>query len=81
MSVYLETHCQISETAKRLYIHRNTVIYRLENARNCSGKPERCGHDLALETRAQNSNAAWVVRNPFPAAIGGCKAAPAYLMI
>ncbi|MFB5662826.1 PucR family transcriptional regulator [Alteribacillus sp. HJP-4] len=28
--VYLETHCQISETAKRLYIHRNTVIYRLE---------------------------------------------------
>ncbi|MBQ4816388.1 helix-turn-helix domain-containing protein [Bacillus pumilus] len=30
ISVYLETHCHISETAKRLSIHRNTVIYRLE---------------------------------------------------
>ncbi|MGG1696272.1 PucR family transcriptional regulator [Bacillus zhangzhouensis] len=30
LSVYLETHCHISETAKRLYVHRNTVIYRLE---------------------------------------------------
>ncbi|PRS41741.1 MULTISPECIES: PucR family transcriptional regulator [unclassified Bacillus (in: firmicutes)] len=30
LSVYLETHCHISETAKRLSIHRNTVIYRLE---------------------------------------------------
>ncbi|WP_010647936.1 PucR family transcriptional regulator [Oceanobacillus massiliensis] len=28
--VYLENHSSISETAKRLYIHRNTVIYRLE---------------------------------------------------
>lgn len=30
LAVYLETHCHISETAKRLYVHRNTVIYRLE---------------------------------------------------
>ncbi|PCK20151.1 transcriptional regulator [Bacillus pumilus] len=30
LSVYVETHCHISETAKRLYVHRNTVIYRLE---------------------------------------------------
>lgn len=30
LSVYLETHCHISETAKRLCVHRNTVIYRLE---------------------------------------------------
>lgn len=28
--VYVETHCQISETAKRLFVHRNTVVYRLE---------------------------------------------------
>ena len=28
--VYLESHCQVSETAKRLFVHRNTVIYRLE---------------------------------------------------
>ena len=27
---YLESHCQVSETAKRLFVHRNTVIYRLE---------------------------------------------------
>lgn len=32
--VYLEAHCQISETAKRLYVHRNTVIYRLEKCEN-----------------------------------------------
>jgi len=38
MSVYLETHCQISETAKRLYVHRNTVIYRLEKCEDLLGK-------------------------------------------
>ncbi|CAI8849362.1 Purine catabolism regulatory protein [Bacillus licheniformis] len=38
LSVYLETHCQISETAKRLYIHRNTVIYRLEKCEELLGK-------------------------------------------
>lgn len=27
---YLECHCQISETAKKLFVHRNTVIYRLD---------------------------------------------------
>ena len=32
--VYLESHCQISETAKRLFVHRNTVIYRLEKCSN-----------------------------------------------
>lgn len=31
---YLECNCQISETAKRLFVHRNTVIYRIEK---CSG--------------------------------------------
>lgn len=38
LSVYLETHCQISETAKRLYVHRNTVIYRLEKCEDLLGK-------------------------------------------
>ncbi|AMQ20738.1 PucR family transcriptional regulator [Geobacillus sp. JS12] len=28
--VFLENHEQISETAKKLYVHRNTVIYRLK---------------------------------------------------
>lgn len=30
LRVYLDNQCQIAETAKQLYIHRNTVIYRLE---------------------------------------------------
>lgn len=37
LSIYLETHCQISETAKRLYVHRNTVIYRLEKCEEILG--------------------------------------------
>lgn len=38
LSVYLETHCQLSETAKRLYVHRNTVIYRLEKCEEIIGR-------------------------------------------
>ncbi|OBZ19476.1 PucR family transcriptional regulator [Bacillus sp. FJAT-27264] len=38
LSVYLETHCQLAETAKRLYIHRNTVIYRLEKCEELLGR-------------------------------------------
>jgi PucR family transcriptional regulator, purine catabolism regulatory protein len=38
LSVYLETHCQISETAKRLYVHRNTVVYRIEKCEEILGK-------------------------------------------
>lgn len=29
LEAFLETHCQISDTAKKLFIHRNTVLYRL----------------------------------------------------
>ncbi|WP_028589306.1 PucR family transcriptional regulator [Paenibacillus massiliensis] len=38
LSVYLEAHCQLAETAKRLYIHRNTVIYRLEKCEEIIGR-------------------------------------------
>jgi PucR family transcriptional regulator, purine catabolism regulatory protein len=38
LSVYLETHCQISETAKRLFVHRNTVVYRIEKCGELLGK-------------------------------------------
>ncbi|MEZ0116308.1 UNVERIFIED_ORG: purine catabolism regulator [Heyndrickxia coagulans] len=38
LSVYLETNCQISETSKRLYVHRNTVVYRIEKCRELLGK-------------------------------------------
>ncbi|GAE32048.1 PucR family transcriptional regulator [Halalkalibacter hemicellulosilyticus] len=30
LSVYIEKNCQISETSKELFIHRNTVIYRIK---------------------------------------------------
>lgn len=36
--VYLESNCQISETAKKLFVHRNTVIYRIEKCENLLGK-------------------------------------------
>jgi PucR family transcriptional regulator, purine catabolism regulatory protein len=38
LSVYLETNFQISETAKRLFVHRNTVVYRLEKCEELLGK-------------------------------------------
>ncbi|MCQ4085654.1 PucR family transcriptional regulator [Saccharibacillus sp. JS10] len=38
LSVYMETHCQLAETAKRLYIHRNTVIYRLDKCEEIIGR-------------------------------------------
>lgn len=38
LSVYLETHCQISETAKRLFVHRNTVVYRIDKCEEILGK-------------------------------------------
>ncbi|MGG3432935.1 PucR family transcriptional regulator [Heyndrickxia coagulans] len=38
LSVFLETNCQISETAKRLYVHRNTVVYRIEKCEELLGK-------------------------------------------
>jgi purine catabolism regulator len=39
IQVYLDSQCEISETSRRLYIHRNTVKYRIEKAEeilNCS---------------------------------------------
>jgi purine catabolism regulator len=36
--IFLENHGQIAETAKRLYVHRNTVIYRLEKCEELIGK-------------------------------------------
>ncbi|QAA21883.1 PucR family transcriptional regulator [Sporolactobacillus terrae] len=35
--VYLESNCQISETAKKLFVHRNTVIYRIDKCENLLG--------------------------------------------
>jgi purine catabolism regulator len=36
--VFFESNCQISETAKKLFIHRNTVIYRIDKCEQILGK-------------------------------------------
>lgn len=35
--IYVESNCQISETAKKLFVHRNTVIYRIEKCEQLLG--------------------------------------------
>jgi purine catabolism regulator len=41
LMTYYEHHCQVAETAKRLFVHRNTVIYRLEKIRQITGRELR----------------------------------------
>jgi len=50
LSVYLDTQCQISETAKRLFIHRNTVVYRLEKCGDILGEDIK-DSEIALRIR------------------------------
>lgn len=50
MAVFLETHCQIAETAKRLFIHRNTVVYRLEKCEELLGQSLK-NAELTLQLR------------------------------
>ncbi|ANE46563.1 hypothetical protein SY83_10065 [Paenibacillus swuensis] len=38
LCVYYENHCALAETAKQLYVHRNTVIYRLEKCEKLTGR-------------------------------------------
>ncbi|TYR81665.1 PucR family transcriptional regulator [Priestia megaterium] len=38
LSTYLNLNCQISETAKQLFVHRNTVIYRIEKCEELLGR-------------------------------------------
>lgn len=37
LEAFFELNCNVSETAKRLYIHRNTLLYRLDKFRQESG--------------------------------------------
>ncbi|MEK5057380.1 hypothetical protein BK126_16355 [Paenibacillus sp. FSL H7-0326] len=39
LHVYYKNHCHLLDTAKELYIHRNTVIYRLEKCEKITGVP------------------------------------------
>ncbi|PTM59340.1 PucR family transcriptional regulator [Desmospora activa] len=38
LAVYLENHCQIAKSAKQLYIHENTVKYRLQKCEKMLGR-------------------------------------------
>ncbi|MGO4375191.1 helix-turn-helix domain-containing protein, partial [Paenibacillus sp. MCAF20] len=37
LKTFLDNQCQLLETAKQLFIHRNTVIYRLEKCEKLTG--------------------------------------------
>ncbi|MHA7963134.1 PucR family transcriptional regulator [Paenibacillus sp. CAU 1782] len=41
LSVFYDNHCHIGETAKQLYIHRNTVLYRLNRIEQLTGAQVR----------------------------------------
>ncbi|MED3647423.1 helix-turn-helix domain-containing protein [Halalkalibacterium halodurans] len=42
---FLNHHCQISETAKSMFIHRNTVIYRIKKCEEILGIDLKGGHE------------------------------------
>lgn len=37
LNMYYDTQCQLVETSKRLFVHRNTVIYRLDKCEKLMG--------------------------------------------
>ncbi|MBB3113802.1 purine catabolism regulator [Paenibacillus phyllosphaerae] len=37
LRVFYDTHCQLVETSKQLYVHRNTVIFRLDKCERLTG--------------------------------------------
>lgn len=41
LRIFYDNHCHIADTAKQLYLHRNTVIYRLEKCEQLTGRPLR----------------------------------------
>lgn len=41
LSVFYDNHCHIGETAKQLFIHRNTVLYRLNRIEQLTGAQVR----------------------------------------
>ncbi|MDQ6419144.1 PucR family transcriptional regulator ligand-binding domain-containing protein [Paenibacillus sp. LHD-117] len=45
LKVFYDTHCHIGETAKQLYIHRNTVLYRLNRIEQLTGAHVRNSAD------------------------------------
>lgn len=45
---FFELDCNVSETAKQLYIHRNTLLYRLDKFKNETGLDVRRFNDAVL---------------------------------
>ncbi|MBD2871320.1 PucR family transcriptional regulator [Paenibacillus arenilitoris] len=41
LSTFYDTHCQLAETAKLLFVHRNTVTYRLDKCERLTGRDLR----------------------------------------
>ncbi|MBB3110273.1 purine catabolism regulator [Paenibacillus phyllosphaerae] len=41
LRAYYDHHCHIADTAKQLFVHRNTVIYRLEKCEQLTGRSLR----------------------------------------
>lgn len=48
LETFFELDCNVSETAKRLYIHRNTLLYRLDKIKQETGLDVRSFSDAVL---------------------------------
>lgn len=48
LDTFFQLDCNVSETAKKLYIHRNTLLYRLEKFRQETGLDVKAFHDAVL---------------------------------
>lgn len=48
LETFFQLDCNVSETAKKLYIHRNTLLYRLEKFRQETGLDVKTFHDAVL---------------------------------
>lgn len=48
LHTFFELDCNVSETAKRLYIHRNTLIYRIDKFKQETGLDVRSFQDAVL---------------------------------
>lgn len=48
LETFFQMDCNVSETAKRLYIHRNTLIYRLDKIKQETGLDVRTFKDAVL---------------------------------
>lgn len=48
LETFFEMDCNVSETAKKLYIHRNTLLYRLDKIKQETGADVRSFGDAAI---------------------------------